>query len=46
MHLGANGRLMVEGSLVLARTEGLGYRLRRATSPVQSMLAAEARLRV
>jgi uncharacterized protein (AIM24 family) len=41
-----NERLMVEGKLVLARTEGLDYRLRRATTLVQSMFAGEARLRV
>jgi uncharacterized protein (AIM24 family) len=39
-------RLMVEGKLVLARTEGLDYRLRRATSYIQSLFAGEARLRV
>lgn len=39
-------RLMVEGRLVLARTEGLDYRLRRATTLVQSFFAGEARLRV
>jgi len=39
-------RLMVEGKLVLARTEGLDYRLRRATTLVQSFFAGEARLRV
>lgn len=39
-------RLMVEGNLVLARTEGLDYRLRRATTLVQSLFAGEARLRV
>ena len=39
-------RLMVEGKLVLARTEGLDYRLRRATTFVQSLFAGEARLRV
>jgi uncharacterized protein (AIM24 family) len=33
-------------TLVLARTEGLDYRLRRATTLVQSMFAGEARLRV
>lgn len=38
--------LMVEGRLVLARTEGLDYRLRRATTLVQSFFAGEARLRV
>jgi uncharacterized protein (AIM24 family) len=37
---------MVEGKLVLARTEGLDYRLRRATTLIQSMFAGEARLRV
>ncbi len=41
-----NERLMVEGKLVLARTEGLDYRFRRATSLVQSLFAGEARLRV
>ena len=41
-----NERLMVEGKLVLARTEGLDYRLRRATPFVQSLFAGEARLRV
>jgi uncharacterized protein (AIM24 family) len=41
-----NERLMVEGKLVLARTEGLDYRLRRATTFVQSLFAGEARLRV
>jgi uncharacterized protein (AIM24 family) len=41
-----NERLMVEGKLVLARTEGLDYRLRRATTLIQSMFAGEARLRV
>ena len=39
-------RLMVEGRLVLARAEGLDYRLRRATTLVQSFFAGEARLRV
>lgn len=39
-------RLMVEGRLVLARTAGLEYRLRRATTLVQSFFAGEARLRV
>jgi uncharacterized protein (AIM24 family) len=37
---------MVEGKLVLARTAGLQYRLRRATTLFQSMFAGEARLRV
>ncbi len=41
-----NERLMVEGKLVLARTEGLDYRLRRATTLIQSLFAGEARLRV
>ena len=41
-----NERLMVEGKLVLARTEGLDYRLRRATTFIQSLFAGEARLRV
>jgi uncharacterized protein (AIM24 family) len=41
-----NERLMVEGKLVLARTEGLDYRMRRATKLVQSFFAGEARLRV
>jgi uncharacterized protein (AIM24 family) len=41
-----NERLMVEGKLVLARTEGLDYRVRRATTLVQSLFAGEARLRV
>jgi uncharacterized protein (AIM24 family) len=41
-----NERLMIEGKLVLARTEGLDYRLRRATTLIQSMFAREARLRV
>jgi uncharacterized protein (AIM24 family) len=39
-------RLMVEGKLVIARTEGLDYRMRRATTLVQSLFAGEARLRV
>jgi uncharacterized protein (AIM24 family) len=39
-------RLMVEGKLVLARTEGLDYRYRRATTLIQSMFAGEARMRV
>jgi uncharacterized protein (AIM24 family) len=38
-----NERLMVEGKLVLARTAGLDYRLRRATTLVQSFFAGEAR---
>ena len=41
-----NERLMVEDKLVLARTEGLDYRLRRATTFIQSLFAGEARLRV
>jgi uncharacterized protein (AIM24 family) len=41
-----NERLMVEGKLVLARTEGLDYRLRRATTLIQSLFAGEARMRV
>ena len=41
-----NDRLMIEGKLVLARTEGLDYRLRRATTLIQSMFAREARLPV
>jgi uncharacterized protein (AIM24 family) len=41
-----NERLMVEGKLVIARTEGLDYRLRRATTLIQSFFAGEARLRV
>jgi uncharacterized protein (AIM24 family) len=39
-------RLMVEGKLVLARTEGVDYRVRRATTLVQSWFAGEARIRV
>ena len=39
-------RLMVEGKLVLARTEGLAYRMRRATSLVQSLFSGEAAMRV
>jgi uncharacterized protein (AIM24 family) len=41
-----NERLMVEGKLVLARTEGLDYHLRRATTLIQSLFAGEARMRV
>lgn len=41
-----NERLMVEGKLVLARTEGLDYRFRRATTLIQSFFAGEARMRV
>lgn len=41
-----NERLMVEGKLVLARTEGLDYRVRRATTLIQSWFAGEARMRV
>jgi uncharacterized protein (AIM24 family) len=38
-------RLMVEGKLVLARTEGLDYRMRRPTSLVQSLFSGEAAMR-
>jgi uncharacterized protein (AIM24 family) len=40
-----NERLMVEGKLVLARTEGLAYRMRRATSLVQSLFSGESAMR-
>jgi uncharacterized protein (AIM24 family) len=39
------GRLMVEGKRVLARTEGLDYRVRRATSLVQSLFSGESAMR-
>jgi uncharacterized protein (AIM24 family) len=39
-------RLMVEGKLVLARTEGLDYGVRRLTSFVQSLFSGEAAVRV
>jgi len=39
-------QLMVEGKLVLARTEGVDYRIRRATTLVQSWFAGESRIRV
>ena len=38
-------RLMVEDKLVLARTEGLDYRMRRPTSLVQSLFSGEAAMR-
>jgi uncharacterized protein (AIM24 family) len=38
-------RLMVEGKLVLARTEGLDYRMRRPTSLVQSLFSGEVAIR-
>jgi uncharacterized protein (AIM24 family) len=38
-------RLMVEGKLVLARTEGLDYRMRRPTSLVQSLFSGERAMR-
>lgn len=41
-----NGRLMVEGKLVLARTEGVDYRVSRATTLVQSWFARESRIRL
>jgi uncharacterized protein (AIM24 family) len=40
-----DGRLMVEGKPVLARTEGLDYRVRRATSLVQSLFSGESTMR-
>jgi uncharacterized protein (AIM24 family) len=40
-----DGRLMVEGKRVLARTEGLDYRVRRATSLVQSLFSGESSMR-
>ena len=38
-------RLMVEGKLVLARTEGLHYRMRRVTSLIQSLFSGEPAMR-
>jgi uncharacterized protein (AIM24 family) len=40
-----NERLMVEGKLVLARTEGVDYRMRRPTSLVQSLFSGESAMR-
>jgi uncharacterized protein (AIM24 family) len=39
-------RLVVEGKKVIARTEGLGYRIRRATSLVQSFISGESAVRI
>jgi uncharacterized protein (AIM24 family) len=39
-------RLVVEGKKVIARTEGLGYRVRRATSFVQSFISGESSVRI
>lgn len=41
-----NERLMIEGKLVLARTEGLDYRARRATTLIQSLFSGESLMRV
>ena len=40
-----NEKLVVEGNLVLARTEGLEFRIRRVTKFFQSFLAGESRMR-
>ncbi len=43
----SNERLVADGKYVLARTEGISYRVRRAArSPIASMLSGERRLRV
>jgi uncharacterized protein (AIM24 family) len=40
-------RIVVDGRYVLARTEGIKYRIRRAaTSPITSLLSGERKLRV
>ena len=39
-------RLVVEGKKVIARTEGFRYRIRRATSFVQSFISGEAAVRI
>jgi uncharacterized protein (AIM24 family) len=38
-------RLVVEGKLVIARTEGLAYRVRRATTFFQSFISGESAVR-
>jgi uncharacterized protein (AIM24 family) len=43
----SNERLVADGKYVLARSEGVSYRIRRAArSPIASMLSGERRLRV